>query len=231
MINYLLNKIRKKTKELSYCYQKNGGTYNQYRNIRKSSKENILNNIRKDKYTENYISIESYYNGNYYPLYDIDDKENLKFLNLNESYVVIMSSNNHSEALLDIAKTGYTGETRVPHYWVIVDKPTKNWKEHTMIDDWLVLCDSDFINFIKNKGFHIRSFFKNMESKPSLIKEFSKMDGCSEDFKEFITKLMKQYDDFGLHISSLISKDPKLLAQYKRQKKLERVLNEQHIIS
>ena len=113
-----------------------------------------------------------------------------------------------------------------PHYWIIVDKPCKNWKEYITNDEWLVLCDRKYQEFTKYKGFHVRAFFNDISSKPCIVNEKSMTKGCSENFKEFIGKLMEQYDNYGMHISSLKSKDREFLNLYKRQKKLERVLDE-----
>lgn len=215
----MLNFFNKNTNRLNYAYHAEDN-YDMIDDVHNCSNETLLNKVRKN--IAKYATIRSYYNGKYYLMYDIDDESKLKHLSIDYPYVVIRSSYDYSD---DHPPTNQP-IPKEKHYWVIVDNPQKKWKTFLKDDNWLILSDPKYVEFTDRKGFHIRCFYQNLNKKPILIKELSNIENSSNDFKEFINKIMHHFDNFGLQISALMSNDTKLLDIYNRQRKLERVVKQ-----
>jgi len=184
------------------------GAYNEKTKYKPITVEEILGNVKR-KYYQN-IFIISFFNGSYYPVFDIDDisKYNDFCTNTTHKYVSFQSSPGH--------------------HWVIVDRPFETFFEFMQTDDlytdWMVYSDNDYTNMCLHiSRFNLRAMFESLNKQPFIV---HKSQDLSKDFTEYIKKLDNHYATDSLEISTLKYKDPKMLNILKRIKKLERI-NEQ----
>jgi hypothetical protein len=169
-----------------------------------TTSERILNMYKDSDFDELILSSE--FNGKLYPFFDIDDYNSYyKFYNNTKlNFVSFQSSPGH--------------------YWVIVDKPFKNFKEFLnddMYNEWLVYSDIKYTNMAyEQKKFYIRGLFDTLDRQPSVFQRVGIFDF---DFKIYIDKMEKFFQTESLNLSIIRYKDSEMLLQYERIKKLERI--------
>jgi len=153
------------------------------------------------------LLILSKFNDNNYPFFDIDElsKYNHFCRTTNHNYVSFQSSPGH--------------------FWVIIDEPFKNVADmvkNPLYSDWLVYSDNRYVSMcIERDDFYIRGTFKTLDRQPVIV---NKIGTFSDEFKLFIFKLNEHFETNGLELSLLRYKDPEMLVQHKRVKKLSRIL-------
>ena len=180
------------------------GTYSNTSKIKNTQIDFILSQYRnQNEYNE--LIILSKLNDYHYPFFDIDDidKYNHFCNNTDSNYVSFQSSPGH--------------------FWVIVDKPfisLQDFIKDPIFNDWIVYSDDKYTKLVSDK-FYIRGTFKTLMRQPVIDK---KIGVFSDDFKTLIEKIVEHYDTDGLELSMLRYKQPDMLLQFKRMKKLTRIL-------
>jgi len=177
-------------------------------NIHSLRIKNILKEL-KMKSKETSVFIKSYFNGVWFPIHVLADKQNLeKFKNVLDKPYVIFKTNDSDR----------WSETA---YWLIVDNGYKNKKDILENTEWIVHNSLDFVKDSQNeKQLKIRALYKDLKFKPKLI---FKSDDLSNNFKKFIHEIIKFYNNEGLEFSVIKSLDKEMYAIFKRKAKFKRI--------
>jgi hypothetical protein len=178
-------------------------TLKEIENKFKTSNHAGRNSSGKLKENDN-VFILSKFGKLWYPFFDLDNKDRLnlfKEIFKNSAYSIFQSS---------------PGK-----YWGILDKGDKNIKNILKSTNWIVCNDERYIEFSsKQKILTIRGTFKNIERKPKLLENNLVL---SKNFSNFIKSLEDYYDNKGLEISCLLSRNENLLLIYNRKIKLNEI--------
>jgi len=197
---------------IHYEYEKSSivsdvGGYSTTTKFEKIKLKRILEKYKDQSFNNLYSTTT--HNDILYVLFDIDDYNKYQHFCENfksDNYVSILSSPGH--------------------YWVIVDKPFKKFKDFIsdeLYTDWIVYTDEKYVNMtISRQFFNIRLLFRTLNRQPTIS---NRVGNLSENFKTFIEKLENFHQNESLELSTLRYKDPEMLNKLKRIKKLERILN------
>lgn len=152
------------------------------------------------------VVISSKFNGIYYAMFDLDNQQNFelfKKIYAATPYVIFQSSPNH--------------------YWGLLDVPYIKLADIYNDTNWKVCNDQNYISFTKMRdNMLIRGLYENLSRKPRL----SETNGnLSKNFQLFIDKLTKYYNKEALELSVLRYKDPTMLIQFNRKRKIQQLNN------
>ena len=185
-----------------YMYYSEYNVNNKYENCTLKEIENVFKNYNISK--NDNVFILSKFGKLWYPFFDLDNKDKLnlfKEIFKNSPYSIFQSS---------------PGK-----YWGILDEGDKNIKNILKSTHWICCNDERYIEFSsKQKILTIRGTFKNIERKPKLLENNLVL---SKNFSNFIKSLEDYYDNKGLEISCLLSRNENLLLIYNRKIKLNEI--------
>lgn len=202
--------IRAKNDELSFLRQFTYyGSYSYHDKFARESIDKILMKFRKmTTNNDSNVSIESIFNKNYYPTFDLDNTIHLdlfKKLYAATPYALFLSSKSDEN----------------DHYWAIVDYPYKKIEDIFYDATWKICNDPKYVSYCRNHNrLFIRGIYENKNRKPSL---YETKGNLSKNFQLFIDKLSIYYNREGLEVSVLRYKDPEMLINYNRKRKLQQL--------
>lgn len=202
-----MNLFRKKNKGLQlYLHKRRYGVYSDTTIIKKRSKERLLNYFKSRKLRKNdMVCIEPFYNGCYYPMFDLDDLEKLELFKdifSNEPYILF--------------------QTSPKHYWAFIDKSYENFQDIKELTNWHVCNDKNFVeSSLIEKRLFIRGLYDSTDRKPKII--FRNKFDFSKNFINFVNDLESWYKNTALELSALLYRDKDLLLLYNRKKKLKNI--------
>jgi hypothetical protein len=203
IISNFFKKIEPKNELVFYRQYITYGAYSESNKYKKQKISDIIYYFRKHT-NNNGVFIESKFNEFFYPLYDLDNIENLdlfKKLYSKDNYVIFRSS--------------------VDHYWVILDSPTKKIDDIFCDTIWKTCNDQKYVMFSSEvNGLFIRGLYENENRKPYI---FETNGNLSKNFQLFVDKLTNYYSNEGLELSVLRYKDPDLLIKFNRKTKLKKL--------
>jgi len=123
--------------------------------------------------------------------------------------------------------TNYNGvvfQSSPGHFWVIIDKPFNSVTEFLKDDlkmDWICYSNDKYNDMVKTQNFFcLRGLFDKMIRQPIVVQTIGNL---TDEFKIYIDKLEKHFLVDSLELSTLRYKDPEMLLQLRRIKKLERI--------
>jgi len=193
-------------KELNYYYY-----HVYYDSYSHASDIYSINDIKKFNKNNMNLVISTYFNGNHYPVLDIDSKIQYDLFCSVEhtfNYVSFSSSNEKDQ-----------------HYWIIIDSPISDVNKYnsSINIDTKIICDQKYCAYTsEHQIFLLRADYKNNRRKPKLI---AKVGVISDDLELFVTKFINHLNTEALRISALRYKTPELYIQYKRILKLNKIIN------
>ena len=213
--NKFRSRFRKIEKnQLSFFLQDdNCGSYSCTTKIKFKSIDKIIDKFKKSVENSCSVGIESEFNKNFYPVFDLDEPDQLilfKKIYAATPYVLFQSSTTRGEF--------------TDHYWAIIDLPYKKMKDIFYEHNWKSLCnDSKFIKFCRyHNRLMIRGLYEDKNRKPCL----HTINGIlSKNFQLFIDKLCIYYNKEGFELSILRYQNPEMLIKFNRKLKLEQLNN------
>lgn len=181
------------------------GAYSSSNKSIKSSLEKLLEYFKGEFSDRDYVYIESKFNNINYPFFDLDTEENKELFlqtHQNDRYVLFQSS--------------------PEHYWAILDG---DFSLNQILNDsmWISCNDSKYVSISKEqKNLRIRGLFENMVRKPKIISK-NLEDKFSDNFQQYIEKMVSYYNNEGLELSVLKYKTPELILHFDRKRKLQQL--------
>lgn len=184
---------------LEYKHQ---GNYTSSMRSVKSTITRLLSNFKEGAAKDDYIFIESKFNGINYPFFDLDNEEMKDtFLEIykEEKFVLFQSS--------------------PEHYWAILDE---NVDLKFLFQDtkWLTCNDPKYVSCSKSsENLRIRGLYAYRNRKPQIIQK-NRENEFTENFSKYIESMVEYYNNDGLELSVLKYKTPELILLFDRKKKL-----------
>jgi hypothetical protein len=180
------------------------GGYSSEEKLKNISLYSLLIKFRNNNNTSDSVVISSKFKGVYYAMLDLDDNDKY------ELFKKIYSS------------TPYAIFSSSPdHYWGFLDIPYARISDIYLDTNWKVCNDSNYVSYTKRReNILIRGLYEDLSRKPRLNETNGNL---SKNFQLFIDKLSMYYNKEGLELSVLKFKDPNLLIQYNRKKKLQQL--------
>ena len=90
--------------------------------------------------------------------------------------------------------------------------------------NWKICNDKNYVNFSsERKKLFIRGLYDKMDRKPVVYYEHGNF---SKNFKLFVEKVIKYYNNEGFELSVIRYKDPSMLIKFNRKRKLQILQNE-----
>jgi hypothetical protein len=190
---------------LSFCVQYTDyGSYSVTEKIKSINLNETLLKFRQNNSNSSNIVIESKFNNINYPFFDLDTDENynlFKKLYSTESYVIFKSSSDN--------------------YWGILDKSCNTLSEIFKDHNWKICNDKKYTYLcVKKKRIIMRGMYENKNRKPTLYETNGQL---SENFKNFIDKILYYYNNEGFELSILRYEDKEMLIQFNRKLKLKQL--------
>lgn len=209
---------RKKTpNELSvYRQYKYSDGYSGGTKLKKSDVQKIISLFKSNTINKNCVSIESFFNGIYYPFFDLDDKhlDLFKKVYSDTPHVIFISSveqyTYYFDAIREIKEN--------VHYWAFLDVPYEKVDDIFFDINWKNINDQNYVEFSREYDkLFIRGLYENDRRKPNVYEKHGEL---SENFSLFLDKLNDFYNKEAFELSILRYKDPDMLVKYNRIKKL-----------
>jgi hypothetical protein len=180
------------------------GSYSNTDKIKRIDLNETLLKFRKNNTNSSNVVIESKFNNINYPFYDLDTDDNynlFKKLYQTEPYVIFKSSTDN--------------------YWGILDKSCDTLSEVFYDHNWKICNDRKYTTLCTeiNKNI-IRGMYENKNRKPILYETNGQL---SENFKNFIDKILYYYNNEGFELSVLRYQDTEMLIQFNRKLKLKQL--------
>jgi len=193
--------IKPKKDELSYLmvYE-----YSDTYSTNTSSKPTTIELMRNSDFKG--LIIKTLFNDKHYPMFDIDDIDKFNHFMKHTNY------------------NGVVFQSSPGHHWVIIDKQFDSVYDFLKDDlklDWICYSHDKYNDMVtEQKYFCLRGLFDNMNRQPFVLQTFGNL---TNDFKIYIDKLEKHFQVDSLELSTLRYKEPEMLLQLRRIKKLERI--------
>lgn len=179
------------------------GGYSSEERLKIESLDNIMYKFKTEG-SYGGVIISSKFNGVYYAMFDLDSLEKyelFKKIYSSTPYAIFISSPNH--------------------YWGLLDIPYKKLNDIYHDTNWKVCNDDNYVSFTKRReNMLLRGLYENLSRKPRLNETH---DVLSKNFQLFIDKLSMYYNNEGLELSVLKYKDPTMLIQFNRRRKLQQL--------
>lgn len=177
--------------------------------------DKIISRFKCNTKNTNGVSIESIFNGIYYPFFDLDDK----YLDL---FKKVYSDTPHVIFISSVEQHLYNGSNKHiienVHYWAFLDIPYNKVEDIFFDINWKNINDQGYVDFSrKHDKLYIRGLYENEKRKPGIYEKHGEL---SENFSLFLDKIQDFYNNEGFELSILRYKDPDMLVKYNRIKKL-----------